>query len=45
MRWPRSVKGVGAIVEDVHSLGPHGFRALVRDSEGNRIALHSDTDG
>ena len=35
----------GGVVEDVHSIGPHGFRAIVLDSEGNRIALHSDTDG
>lgn len=35
----------GEVIEDVHSIGPHGFRALVRDSEGNRLALHSDTDG
>jgi uncharacterized protein len=34
----------GQIVAPVHSLGPHGFRALVHDSEGNRLALHSNTD-
>lgn len=34
----------GSVVEDTHSIGPHGFRALVLDSEGNRLALHSDTD-
>ena len=34
----------GEVIEDVHSIGPHGFRSLVRDSEGNRIALHSDSD-
>ena len=34
----------GQIVEDVHSIGPHGFRAVVLDSEGNRVALHSTTD-
>jgi uncharacterized protein len=34
----------GGVVEDVHSLGPHGFRAIVLDSEGNRIALHSESD-
>ena len=34
----------GQIIEDVHAIGPHGFRALVLDSEGNRIALHSETD-
>jgi len=37
-------KNGGRIVEGVHSLGPHGFRAIVIDSEGNRIALHSMTD-
>ena len=35
----------GKIVEPVYSLGPHGFRAIVLDSEGNRLALHSQTDG
>lgn len=34
----------GEVLEDVHAIGPHGFRALVRDSEGNRIALHSSAD-
>ena len=34
----------GAVLEDVHSIGPHGFRAIVRDSEGNRVVLHSMTD-
>jgi predicted enzyme related to lactoylglutathione lyase len=34
----------GGVIEDVHSIGPHGFRAIVLDSEGNRIALHSETD-
>lgn len=34
----------GSIVQDTHSIGPHGFRAVVLDSEGNRIALHSETD-
>ena len=27
----------------IHSIGPHGFRAIVLDSEGNRMALHSET--
>lgn len=35
----------GSILHDVESIGPHGFRAVVLDSEGNRIALHSETDG
>jgi len=34
----------GEILEPVHSMGPHGFRALIVDSEGNRVALHSNTD-
>ena len=38
-----SVNG-GEVIEDTHSIGPHGFRALIKDSEGNRLALHSNTD-
>ena len=34
----------GKIVEPIHSIGPHGFRCIVLDSEGNRIALHSNSD-
>ena len=34
----------GKVTEPIHSIGPHGFRALVIDSEGNRVALHSNTD-
>lgn len=34
----------GRVVEPIHSIGPHGCRALVIDSEGNRIALHSNVD-
>jgi len=34
----------GAVLQDTHGIGPHGFRAIVRDCEGNRIALHSGTD-
>jgi predicted enzyme related to lactoylglutathione lyase len=32
----------GKIIEPKHAIGPFGFRAIVADSEGNRIALHSD---
>ena len=32
----------GKILEPVHPIGPGGFRAVVLDSEGNRIALHSN---
>lgn len=31
----------GKILEAKHGLGPYGFRAIVLDSEGNRVALHS----
>jgi uncharacterized protein len=34
----------GKIVEPVHTIGPHGCRAIILDSEGNRLALHSQTD-
>ncbi len=34
----------GTIIEPIHPIGPHGFRAIVLDSEGNRIALHSNSD-
>jgi predicted enzyme related to lactoylglutathione lyase len=32
----------GKIVQGKHPIGPFGFRAIVLDSEGNRVALHSD---
>ncbi len=31
----------GRVVIPAHPIGPHGFKAVVIDSEGNRIALHS----
>lgn len=34
----------GTVLQDVHVIGPHGVRAIVRDSEGNRIALHATRD-
>jgi predicted enzyme related to lactoylglutathione lyase len=34
----------GSVLEEVHSIGPHGFRAIILDSEGNRMVLHSDDD-
>ena len=39
-----SKKHGGSIIEPLHSIGPHGFRAIILDSEGNRIALHSRED-
>jgi len=32
----------GSIVEEPHSIGTYGYRAVVLDSEGNRIALHCE---
>ena len=34
----------GQVTQRIHTIAPHGFRAVVIDSEGNRIALHSMTD-
>jgi predicted enzyme related to lactoylglutathione lyase len=31
----------GQVLQAVHPIGPHGFRAIVLDSEGNRVALHA----
>jgi predicted enzyme related to lactoylglutathione lyase len=30
------------LVKPKHPIGPFGFRAVMIDSEGNRVALHSD---
>src|SRR5262245_31894909 len=34
-------KGGGKVLKEKHPIGPYGFRAVIRDTEGNRIALHS----
>jgi predicted enzyme related to lactoylglutathione lyase len=31
----------GKVVQAKHAIGKYGFRAIVLDSEGNRLALHS----
>jgi predicted enzyme related to lactoylglutathione lyase len=31
----------GKVLQPKHQIGPHGYRAVIRDSEGNRMALHS----
>ena len=33
----------GSMIKARHSIAPNGFRAIVTDGEGNRIALHSMT--
>jgi predicted enzyme related to lactoylglutathione lyase len=44
-RLEQAVKAAGAnggkLLRDKHPIGPHGFRAVIVDSEGNRLALHS----
>ncbi len=35
------VPGGGSVLEPKHAIGPHGFRTVILDSEGNRVALHS----
>jgi predicted enzyme related to lactoylglutathione lyase len=37
-------KNGGQVVQPIHSIGPHGFRAIIIDCEGNRLAVHSQTD-
>jgi predicted enzyme related to lactoylglutathione lyase len=32
----------GSVLKPKHSIGPYGSRAIILDSEGNRLALHSD---
>jgi uncharacterized protein len=32
----------GEIIQPKRPIGPFGFRAIILDSEGNRVALHSD---
>jgi len=31
----------GKVLAARHQIGPYGFRAIILDSEGNRVALHS----
>lgn len=33
----------GKILQEKHPIGEHGYRAIIIDSEGNRVALHSTT--
>lgn len=46
-RLDNAVKAVpangGKILQEKHPIGPHGFRAIILDSEGNRLALHSSS--
>jgi predicted enzyme related to lactoylglutathione lyase len=32
----------GKVLKPKHGIGPYGSRAVILDSEGNRVALHSD---
>ncbi len=31
----------GKVVQPKHQIGPYGYRAVIVDSEGNQVALHS----
>ena len=31
----------GKVAQEKEAIGPYGWRAIIHDSEGNRIALHS----
>jgi len=31
----------GTVLEPKHAIGPHGYRVVFIDSEGNRMAIHS----
>ena len=42
-RLDEVVAECGEIVQDIHQIGNFGKRAVIKDSEGNRIALHSTT--
>ena len=33
-----------AVLQPKQAIPPHGFRAIIKDSEGNRVALHSQTE-
>jgi len=35
------VKSGGKVLKPKHQIGPYGFRAIILDSEGNRVALHA----
>jgi hypothetical protein len=42
MRFQRVTVHGGKIVQSKHAIGPFGIRAIILDTEGNRVALHSD---
>jgi predicted enzyme related to lactoylglutathione lyase len=46
-RLDHAVKAVksngGKVLEEKQQIGPHGFRAVIIDSEDNRLALHSSS--
>jgi predicted enzyme related to lactoylglutathione lyase len=31
----------GKVIQAKHQIGPHGYRVVMLDTEGNRLALHS----
>jgi len=41
----KAVAAGGSIHKDKFSIGPHGFIAIIKDSEGNIVGLHSRPEG
>ena len=39
LKWV--VQNGGRIVSPKHSMGEYGYRSIIRDTEGNRLVLHS----
>ncbi len=37
------IQNGGTVLQGKHSMEPFGFRAVILDTEGNRLALHSAT--
>ena len=37
-----AVKNGGKVLTKKHQIGPYGFRSVIVDCEGNRVALHSE---
>ena len=40
----RAAQHGGTVIEPIRAIGPHGFRAVILDCEGNRVALHAQRD-
>jgi len=34
----------GKVLQEIQQIGPYGYRAIFRDTEGNRVAVHAMTN-